>query len=480
MRGESLEMTKKSMPKPKERTLSQDVLSELIRAVGKEYVHTNIETLVCYSYDATATRQKALPNVVVKASSTEEVSAVVKVADKNTIPVYPCGARSGLSGGSIPVYGGIALDTTRMDRILEINEKDLIATVEPGVITRRFQDEVAKHKLFYPPDPGSAEFSTLGGNIAECSGGMAGIKYGVTRDYVLSLKIVLPDGRVINTGKKTWRTVAGYDLTRLFVGSEGTLGVFTEITVKLIPLPEKLETVLAYFHSTGDAIDAADGIILEQGVIPKALEFVDTICINSIRGYGGVEIPEKAKALLLVDVDGDPQVVRRQRLRVEEACKKNNAFHTVVTEDLVQREALWAVRRVISPALFKVSGRKLNEDICVPRSKTKEISEAAYALAKEFSIDTACFGHIGDGNVHINFLYGEGDEQQAKVDEMLDRIMKKVISLGGTITGEHGIGTAKAKHLPWEIPRVELELMKSLKKLIDPKNIMNPGKIFES
>ncbi|OHB87506.1 MAG: hypothetical protein A3C38_02370 [Planctomycetes bacterium RIFCSPHIGHO2_02_FULL_50_42] len=460
--------------------LAQGVLDELVKAVGKEYVRTNVEELVCYSYDATSTRQRAVPDVVIKASTTEEVSAVVKVADKNNIPVYPCGARSGLSGGSIPLYGGIVLDTTRMNRILEVNTQDLMATVEPGVVTKRFQDEVAKYKLFYPPDPGSAEFSTLGGNIAECSGGMAGIKYGVTRDYVLSLEVVLPSGSVINTGRKTWRTVAGYDLTRLFVGSEGTLGVVTKITVKLIPLPATVETVLAYFKYPGDAVDAADGIILEHGVIPKTLEFVDSICIDTVRGYGGVDIPAEAKALLLVDVDGDHKIVRRDRLRVEDACKKYKAFHIIVAEDEVNRTALWQVRRVISPALFKVAGKKLNEDVCVPRSKIKEVTEAVYALAKEYSIATACFGHIGDGNVHINFLYGEGDEQQAKVDEMLDRTLEKIIALGGTITGEHGIGTAKAKYLPWEIPPLELELMKSIKRLIDPKNIMNPGKIFVS
>ncbi|MFQ5957708.1 MAG: FAD-binding oxidoreductase, partial [Candidatus Brocadiales bacterium] len=341
-------------------------------------------------------------------------------------------------------------------------------------------DEVAKHKLFYPPDPGSAEFSTLGGNVAECSGGMAGLKYGVTRDYILALEVVLPDGKVINTGRKTWRTVAGYDITRLFVGSEGTLGVFTKITVKLIPLPAKVETVLAYFPSPGDAVDAADDVILGKGVIPKTLEFVDSICIDSVRGYGGVDIPEEAKALLLIDVDGDPEIVRRDRLSVEEACKNHNAFQIVVAEDAEKRNALWTVRRVISPALFKIAGKKLNEDICVPRSKVKEVTEQAYSLAREYSIATACFGHIGDGNIHVNFLYGEGDEEQAKVDEMLDRIFEKVIAMGGTITGEHGIGTAKAKHLSWEIPPQELEIMKSLKGLIDPKGIMNPGKIFVS
>jgi glycolate oxidase len=469
-------MTEKGVSNKK--SLDKNALDQLVQAVGKEYVRTNVEDLVCYSYDATATRQRAMPEVVVKASTTDEVATVVKVADKYDIPVSPCGARSGLSGGSLPLYGGIALDTTRMDRILEINAQDLIAVVEPGVVTKRFQDEVAKHKLFYPPDPGSAEFSTLGGNVAECSGGMAGIKYGVTRDYILSLEVVLPDGRVINTGSRSWRTVAGYDLTRLFVGSEGTLGVFTKITVKLIPLPAKVETVLAYFTTPADAIDAADAIILEQGVIPKTLEFVDSICIDTVRGYGGIEIPEEAKALLLVDVDGDAAMVKKQRLRVEEACKDNNAFGIVIAEDAEKRNAVWQVRRVISPALFKVAGRKLNEDVCVPRSRMKEIIEEAYSTSEEYSIPTACFGHIGDGNIHINFLYEDGDEQQAKVNEMLDRLTKKVIKVGGTISGEHGIGTAKAKHLPWEIPPQELELMKSIKKLIDPKNIMNPGKIF--
>lgn len=473
-------MIRGTMSKANRRALEQDILDALIRAVGKEHVLTNVEELVCYSYDATSTRPRGMPDVVVKASTTEEVSAVIKVADKYNIPIYPCGARSGLSGGAVPLRGGIVLDTTRMNRILEINTKDLMATIEPGVVTKRFQDEVAKHKLFYPPDPGSAEFSTLGGNVAENSGGMAGIKYGVTRDYVLSLEVVLPDGRVINTGRKTWRTVAGYDLTRLFVGSEGTLGVITKITVKLRPLPQRTETVLAYFTSSGDALDAADEIILGKGVIPKTLEFVDNICIDSVRGYGGVEIPDKARALLLIDVDGDHKIVRRDRLNVEDACKEHGAFQIVIAEDATDRTALWAVRRSISPALFKIAGKKLNEDICVPRSKIKEVAEEAYSLALEYSIATACFGHIGDGNIHVNFLYGEGDEQQAKVDEMLDRIFRKVIDLGGTISGEHGIGTAKAKHLSWEIPPTELELMKSLKRLIDPKGIMNPGKIFVS
>ncbi len=462
----------------KETKVSPAALEALYRAIGKENVITNIEDRVCYSYDATATRQKAIPEVVIKASSTEEVSAVIKVADKYTIPVYPCGARSGLSGGSVPLHGGIVLDTTRMNRILEINPQDLMATVEPGVVTRRFQEEVARHKLFYPPDPGSAEFSTLGGNVAECSGGMAGLKYGVTRDYVLSLEVVLPDGSVINTGRRTLRSVAGYDLTRLFVGSEGTLGVFTRITVKLIPLPEKIETLLAYFREPEEAADAADAVILGRGIIPKTMEFVDGTCINSIRGYGGAEIPEEAKAFLLIDVDGEASVVERDLLGVEEACRGNRAFQIITARTAKDREALWAIRRSISPALFKVAGRKLNEDICVPRSKVKEVMRELYSIGERYSIHTACFGHIGDGNVHVNFLYGYGEEDEKKVAEMVERMMRKVVSVGGTITGEHGIGIAKAEFLPIEIPSQELQLMKSLKKFFDPKGIMNPGKIF--
>ena len=474
----ALSMTKDTLPK--ESKVSPAAMEALYRALGKENVITLIEDRVCYSYDATATRQKAIPDVIIKATSTEEVSAVIKVADKFTIPVYPCGARSGLSGGSVPLHGGIVLDTTRMDRILEINPNDLMATVEPGVVTKRFQDEVAKYKLFYPPDPGSAEFSTLGGNVAECSGGMAGLKYGVTRDYVLSLEVVLPDGSVINTGRRTLRSVAGYDLTRLFVGSEGTLGVFTKITVKLIPLPERVETLLAYFNAPEAAADAADGIILGQGIIPKTLEFVDGICINSIRGYGGAEIPEKANAFLLIDVDGEASLVEKDVAGVEKTCWEHGAFQVVVAKTAKEREVLWAVRKSISPALFKVAGRKLNEDICVPRSKIKEILRELYSLGERYSIHSACFGHIGDGNVHVNFLYGYGEEDEKKVAEMVEQMLRKVVSVGGTITGEHGVGIAKAEFLPLEVPSQELQLMKSLKKFFDPKGIMNPGKIFIS
>ncbi len=463
---------------PIESKVSPQALEALYRAIGKENVITTIEDRVCYSYDAT--RQKAIPDVVIKASTTEEVVAVVKVADKFVIPVYPCGARSGLSGGSIPLHGGIVLDTTRMNQILEIDPQDLMATVEPGVITKHFQEEIAKHRLFYPPDPGSAEFSTLGGNVAECSGGMAGLKYGVTRDYVLSLEVVLPDGSVINTGRKTLRSVAGYDLTRLFVGSEGTFGVFTKITVKLIPLPERVETVLAYFKDPEQAADAADGIILGKGIIPKTLEFADHVCINSISGYGGANIPPEAKAFLLIDVDGDAHLVERQLAGVEKACKEHGAFDISVAKTPKDREALWAVRKSISPALFKVAGRKLNEDICVPRSKIKEILKELYSLGKKYSLTTACFGHIGDGNVHVNFLYGYEEEEENKVEEMVMHMMGKIVSVGGTITGEHGIGISKAEFLPMEIPPQELQLMKSLKKVLDPKGIMNPGKIFLS
>lgn len=477
-------MTKGTLPR--ESKLDPAALEALSRALGKENVITNIEDRVCYSYDATATRQKAIPDVVIKASSTEEVSAVIKVADKYTIPVYPCGARSGLSGGSVPLHGGIVLDTTRMNRILEINPQDLMATVEPGVVTKRFQEEAARYKLFYPPDPGSAEFSTIGGNVAECSGGMAGLKYGVTRDYVLSLEVVLPDGSVINTGRKTLRSVAGYDLTRLFVGSEGTLGVFTKITIKLLPLPEKVETLMVYFRDPEQAVDATDAIILGSRIIPKTLEFVDEICINSVRGYGGAEgyvgteIPKETKAFLLIDVDGDKARVEGDLVAVEKACEESGAFQIIKARETKEREALWAIRKAISPSLFKVAGRKLNEDICVPRSKIKEVLRELYSLGERYSISSACFGHIGDGNVHVNFLYGYEEADEKKVEEMVEYMLKKVISIGGTITGEHGVGTAKAEYLPIEVPAQELELMKSLKKFFDPKGIMNPGKIFLS
>src|SRR3989304_2860621 len=372
--------------------IQANVLEELRDVIGRENVFDNIEERVCYSFDAT--KEKSIPDLVIRPHSTEQVSNVVSIANKHNIPVCPRGAGTGLSGGSVPIKGGIALDLKNMDRIVELNARDLTVTVEPGVVTKDLQDEAAKHRLFYPPEPGSAGFSTIGGNVAECAGGITGLKYGVTRDYVLALEIVLPDGSVINTGRKTLRSVTGYDLTRLFIGSEGTLGVFTKITIKLIPKPEKIETLAACFSDRDDAIDAAD-LIIDNNILPRTLELMDQMTINAVRGYGGVAVDEDVKALLLIDIDGTEESISHEMPVVENACKEKGAFKTRVAETSKEREAIWAVRRSISPALYNIAPHKINEDICVPRSKIKEILQKIDRINEHQTIYMACCGRGG-------------------------------------------------------------------------------------
>ena len=458
-----------------EDTKKTNVLNDLIKVLGKDKVLSDIEDRVCYSYDGT--RQKALPDAVIRPSDANGVSAAIKIADKYDVPVCARGAGTGLSGGAVPIHGGIIFDLKNMNKILDISPRDFIATVEPGVVTKDFQDEVAKHGLFYPPDPSSAAFSTIGGNVAECAGGITGLKYGVTRDYILALEIVLPDGSIINTGRKTLRSVTGYDLTRLFVGSEGTLGIFTKITVKLIPGPEKVETLAAFFGERDDAIDAADSI-MDNNILPRTLEFVDHMCLNAVRGYGGTALDEDVKALLLIDIDGSEENIRRELSVVGNVCKGKNALRVKAAETAKEREGLWAVRRAISPALYNIAPHKINEDICVPRSKIKEVFLKVDRINKQYPIYVANFGHIGDGNIHVNVMYKDEAGQEELAGKMVSEIMEMVVEMGGTISGEHGIGNKKSQFMELEIAPQEFAIMKRLKYLFDPKGIMNPGKMF--
>lgn len=459
----------------KEDNKHQNALNELIKVVGRERVLSAIEDRICYSYDGT--KQKALPDIVVRPDNTTDISNTLKIANKYEVPVYARGAGTGLTGGAVPLMGGIVFDLKSMNRIIEICPEDFIATVEPGVVTKHFQDEVSEYGLFYPPDPSSAAFSTIGGNVAECAGGITGLKYGVTRDYVLALEIVLPDGSVINTGRKTLRSVTGYDLTRLFIGSEGTLGVFTKITVKLIPKPEKIDTLAACFSDRDDAIDAAD-LIIDNNILPRTLEFMDQMTLSAVRGYGEASIDEDVKALLLIDIDGTEESISHELPVVERACKEKKAFKTKVAETSKEREAIWAVRRSISPALYNIAPHKINEDICVPRSKIKEILQKVDQINEHQTIYIANFGHIGDGNIHVNIMYNDDPGQAELAESIVNKIMKEVVASGGTISGEHGIGNKKSQFMELEIPPKELAIMKRFKSFFDPKGIMNPGKMF--
>ncbi len=459
----------------KESNKHQKALDELIRVLGRERVLTAIEDRICYSYDGT--KQKALPDIVIRPGDTSDVSNTLKIANEYEVPIYARGAGSGLTGGAVPLMGGIVFDLKNMDRIIEICPEDFIATVEPGVVTKHLQDEVAKFDLFYPPDPSSAAFSTIGGNVAECAGGITGLKYGVTRDYVLALEIVLPDGSVINTGGETLRSATGYDLTRLFTGSEGTLGVFTKITVKLIPKPEKIQTLAAYFSDKDDAVDAAD-LIIDNNILPRTLEFLDYMTINAVRGYSGTDFGEEVKALLLIDLDGTEENISHELPVVEKACKECKAFKTIAAETSKERDSIWAVRRSISPALYNIAPHKINEDICVPRSKIKEMLQKVDRINEDQTMYIANFGHIGDGNIHVNIMYNDDPGQAELAESTVNKVMKEVVALGGSISGEHGIGNKKSQFMDLEIPPREYEIMKRFKNYFDPKGIMNPGKMF--
>ncbi|MEK6635440.1 MAG: FAD-linked oxidase C-terminal domain-containing protein [Planctomycetota bacterium] len=455
-------------------TVSLDALNRLI---GKENVLYALEDRLCYAYDGT--KQKHIPDVVLQPRSTRHVSGILRFANEHEIPVCPRGAGSGLTGGAVPVQGGIVLDFTQMNKIIEIVPEDLTATVEPGVVTQILQNEVAKYKLFYPPDPASAAFSTIGGNVAECSGGITGLKYGVTRDYILSLEVVLADGSVIHTGRKTLKSVTGYDLTRLFVGSEGTLGVFTQITVKLLPLPEKIETLLVFFATPQDAVRTASQII-SNNLLPRALEFIDKSSIECIKGYKQeFQIPAEVNALLLIDIDGKDASVEAEASLTQKIALGNRPLKVISAKNPQERDSLWEVRRVISPALYNIAPFKINEDICVPRSRILEALQRIDDIHKRYpSLKVANFGHIGDGNIHVNIMYEEGDKQRMLAEKMIEEILRNTVELGGTISGEHGIGNVKSAFLSLEIPPQELRIMKDIKHLLDPKGILNPGKIF--
>ncbi|MCP5004909.1 MAG: FAD-binding protein, partial [Planctomycetes bacterium] len=376
-----------------------------------------------------------------------------------------------------PLEGGIILDLKGMNKILNICPEDFTATVEPGVVTKHLQDEVSKLDLFYPPDPSSAAFSTIGGNVAECAGGITGLKYGVTRDYIIALKIVLPDGSVINTGNKSLRSSTGYDLTRLFIGSEGTLGIFTEITVRLIPKPERIETLAAFFRDRDDAIDAAD-LIIENNIVPRTLEFMDHMSIRAVRGYGEFTIGDDVKALLLIDIDGNGDSISHDLSVVERVCREKNALNVKVAETEKERNSIWSVRRSISPALYNIASHKINEDVCVPRSRIKELLQRIDTLNEKKEIYVANFGHIGDGNIHVNLMYTDEAGQKEIAERIVQSVMEEVVNSGGTISGEHGIGNKKSQFMELEIPPRELSIMKKFKDFFDPKGIMNPGKLF--
>ncbi|HSR88645.1 MAG TPA: FAD-linked oxidase C-terminal domain-containing protein [Pontiella sp.] len=456
--------------------LSEQIINELKSIVGKDNVFTSKADRICYSYDAT--QQSFLPDVVVHPTSTDEISRVMKLANRELIPVFPRGAGSGFTGGSLPTRGGIVMCTERMDRILLIDEENLVATVEPGVVTEQFQKAVEKLGLFYPPDPASLKFSTLGGNVAECAGGPRCIKYGVTKDFIIGLEVVTPTGDIITTGGPTMKGVVGYDLTKLMCGSEGTLGVITRIVIKLLPLPEAKKTMLVLFDSIDGAAQAVSSIIRSK-IIPATLEFMDGRTLDCVRQATDLEVPEGARAVLIIEVDGDREFLDKQAARIAEIIKPLGVVETRIATTPEESEALWQIRRSVSASLRKVNPDKYNEDICVPRSKVPEMIRKVDAIAEKYAIPIVNFGHAGDGNIHVNIMVNKkvsGDT--LKAEGAIRDVFKAALELGGTMSGEHGVGIAKAPYIPLEITPEAARYMKAIKQALDPNNILNPGKIF--
>jgi glycolate oxidase len=444
--------------------------------VGRENVSTERADLLCYSYDAT--QQKYLPDAVVFPADARQIAGILKVANAEKVPVFPRGAGSGFTGGSLPVSGGIVLVTTRMDRILRIDTENLVAEVEPGVVTEQFQQAVEKVGLFYPPDPASLKFSTLGGNVAECAGGPRCVKYGVTKDYILGLEVVTPQGDVIRTGGETMKGVVGYDLTKLLCGSEGTLGIITRIVVKLLPKPEAKKTMLVLFDSIDGAAKGVSAIIGGK-IIPTTLEFMDSATIACVRKATGLDLPEEAKAVLIIEVDGEKDLIERQAERILQIVRPLGVVETRVAADAAESEEIWKVRRSVSASLRNVNPDKFNEDICVPRSRVPEMIREIEAIATKHAIPIVNFGHAGDGNIHVNIMIDRKvPGELEKAEEAIEEVFAAALKLGGTMSGEHGVGITKAPYIPMELDPVAVEYMKAIKKALDPNNILNPGKIF--
>ncbi len=440
-------------------------------------ISTAPEDLLCYGFDASGVETS--PSAVVWPNNTEEVVKVMKHAYENDIPVVPRGAGTGMTAGAVPVKGAIILSFEKMKRILEIDSENLNVLCEPGVINGKLQRELEWMGLFYPPDPASMNFCTIGGNVAENAGGPRAIKYGVTRDYVMEIETVLPNGDIITTGVKTSKGVVGYDLTRLLTGSEGTLSVFTKLRLKVLPLPEHVVTLVAIFNNL-EASGIAVSKIISSKIIPRTLEFMDHEAIVAVENFKPVGLPMDAEAILLVELDGHPVSITKEAEKIADLCQHLGA-EIKMAEDEEARNQLWASRRSISSALFQIKPTKINEDIAVPRNMVTEMLKRLRKLSEESGIKIVNFGHAGDGNIHVNIMVDKTDkEEYAKGLGLVRQIFGDTLSLGGTISGEHGIGLTKADYIGLELSRTEMDLMKSIKKVFDPKNILNPGKIFPS
>ena len=454
-----------------------DAIAKLERNLGSTKVLASLEDRIAYSYDGTFAQ--GLPDVVVLPESTQDVAQAVRIAAECRTPVIARGMASGLAAASVPAAGSITLSLTRMNRLLELDDENRTVRAQAGIITANLQAAVEKHGLFYPPDPSSNRQSTIGGNVACNAGGPRCLKYGVTGDYVMGLTVVLPDAQVLQTGGKAIKNVVGYDLTSLFVGSEGTLGVITEVLLRLITKPRFVRTARAEFVSLDDGCRVVNAI-LSAGVVPAALELMDETAIACIEEAMGLGLPLDVEAMLIIETDGsDEEAVAREAEAAARICREGGARRVDVAQGEEERDRLWRARRSVSPSLARRAPNKLGEDITVPRSAIPEAIRRIKAISAEYDLPVVVFGHAGDGNLHPNILFDRRDARQwSKVERMVEGIFGVALDLGGTLSGEHGVGTLKRPYMERALGGTSIEVQRRIKQALDPLNIMNPGKVL--
>jgi glycolate oxidase len=458
--------------------IEKKVISQLQKIAGKGAVLTSKEDLNAYSYDGTTTWAH-MPDVVVLPTTAEQVSQILKLANEKRIPVTPRGAGTNVSGGSIPIKGGIVLCTTRMNKILDINKTNLTATVEPGVVLQDFNMALAKQGLFYPPDPQSFMGCTMGGTVAENAGGPYCVKYGVTKQYVLGLEVVLANGYVMKLGGVTVKNRTGYELVMLFTGSEGTLGVITKITLRLLPMPPASKTVMAVFDDMSVGGEVVSNI-MANGVVPAKIEFVDNFVLRRIEEMTPMGLPVDAKALLLIQADGSPAAVEAETKQIVDLLKKGGAKDIKVAKDAAEAARYWKMRSAGFAATFGAAHTVMAEDVTVPRDKLPEFIHKLDKISKRTGFFISCLGHAGDGNLHpAIFTDIRNKKEFAKAQKTMEEIFEAAMSLGGVLSGEHGIGLEKQRFLKRAMDPIALNLMRKIKGIVDPNNILNPGKIWE-
>ncbi len=459
--------------------VTPEIIEKLASIVGNEFVLIDEESIKLHSKDETEDLNFP-PEVIVKPISAKEISQIFNIANEHNIPVTPRGGGTGLSGGALTIYGGICLSMVRFNKIIDIDTQNFQATVQPGVITQVFQEEVEKLGLFYPPDPASRGSCHLGGNLAECSGGPRAVKYGVTKDYVLGLEAVLPTGEIINAGGKVLKNVTGYNLTQLIVGSEGTLAVITKIIFRLIPLPKHKKVILAAFGSLENATDAV-AKIFQRGITPSAIEFMERSAVAAAEERQNKKFPNSdAEAQLFIEVDGNyPELLDKDIEQIAEVVEEFNPLDMVLAEDEQKVQDVWLLRRGIGEAVKSISTYK-EEDTVVPRANMTKLIRGVKEISAKYGITTICYGHSGDGNIHVNILKDKLDDKswEENLDTAIREIFELTVSLGGMISGEHGIGYSQKPYISIALSEAELDLMRRIKKTFDPNNILNPGKIF--